>query len=61
MLTALSRYIATRSLADARKVRAYDRKHPMAASAIPPGYRDVLADAIFHANSEIDPRTYRAA
>ena len=57
MLNVLNAYTASRSLKDAQKVRAYDRKHPMARCMLAPGYCDLLADAIFHANSGTDPRS----
>lgn len=48
----LNTYRSDRDVATARKIRAYDRKHAMAACLLSREDGDLLADAIHHANRE---------
>ena len=50
MTKLLNTYRATPSLANAQKLRSYERKHPMAACLLVREDADLLADAIHHAN-----------
>jgi hypothetical protein len=54
----LERYILAPTYANAQKVRAYDRKHPMASMMLNGVEGNVLATAIHHANSGIAPSDY---
>ena len=49
----LSQYRAKPSFANARKVRAYERAHSMSIVMLSKEDRDLLADAIYHANQGI--------
>jgi hypothetical protein len=53
---ALNRYIATRSLQDAKNVRAAERKHPMSLCFFNPSDLTIIAEAIQHAILGHDPR-----
>lgn len=48
----LTAYRADKSIGTARKIRAYDRAHSMAACLLTREDADLLADAINHANRE---------
>lgn len=50
MTKVLATYRANPTLANAQKVRAYERKHPMAACMLTREDQNLLADAIHHAN-----------
>ena len=50
MTKVLNIYRANPTLANARKVRAYERSHPMAACLLAREDADLLADAIHHSN-----------
>jgi hypothetical protein len=52
MTKLIAAYRADRSIKNAQKLRAYDRKHPMASCFLTKEDADVLADAIHHANME---------
>lgn len=54
LLDLLNTYRGLRTLAAAQKVRAYERKHPMAAVLLNKLDADMLADAIHHANTPQD-------
>lgn len=46
----IAAYRATPSLANAQKLRAYERTHPMSVCMLARAESDLLADAIHHAN-----------
>jgi hypothetical protein len=50
MQNLLDKYRATRTLSLARKIRAHDRAHTMAACLLSPLDVTLLADALRHAN-----------
>jgi hypothetical protein len=50
MTKLLETYLAKPTLANARKVRAYERKHAFSVCLLSDAFRDVLADAIHAAN-----------
>lgn len=50
MTKVLNAYRTNPTLANAQKVRAYERKHPMAACMLTREDADLLADAIHHSN-----------
>jgi hypothetical protein len=50
MTNLLNKYRADKSIANAKKVRAYERSHPMAVCLLVREDADLLADAIHHAN-----------
>lgn len=51
MQQVLNQYRTFPTLKNAQKVRAYERRHMMASAMLTQEYSDLLADAIFHANS----------
>lgn len=51
LLKLLQAYALQPTLQRAMKIRAYDRKHPMAACLLSKADQDLLADAIHHANN----------
>jgi hypothetical protein len=50
MLKLLNTYVAKPTLDNAKRIRDYDRKHPMASCMLSPAESNILADAIHHAN-----------
>jgi hypothetical protein len=46
----IQRYLAAPTYANAQKLRAYERKHPMSCVLLSRDESRVLADAIHHAN-----------
>jgi len=50
MFKLLTRYIDKPTLANAQKLRAYERSHPMARCMLTADQSDLLANAIRHAN-----------
>ncbi len=50
MTKLIETYRADRSIKNAQKLRAYERKHMMAACLLTPEDADLLADAIHQAN-----------
>jgi len=52
MTKILNSYRAKPTTANARKVRSYERSHPMARCMLSIADCDLLADAIHHANRE---------
>ncbi len=52
MTKLLDKYRSDRSPANARKLRAYERTHPMAVCLLTREDADLLADAIHQANVE---------
>lgn len=51
MAKLLASYRAKPSFANARKIRAYERAHPMALCCMSRDDADLIADAIHHANT----------
>lgn len=51
MFKLLTKYLDRPTLANAQKVRAYERSHPMAVCMLTPAEQDHVANAIHHANS----------
>lgn len=50
MIKLVAAYNANRTLKNAQKIRAYARAHPMSVCMLLPAERDLVADAIHHAN-----------
>jgi hypothetical protein len=51
MIKILAKYADKPTFANARKVRAYERSHPMSLCLLSAEQRDLLANAIHHANT----------
>lgn len=47
----ICRYIDKPTLKNAQAIRAYERKHPMCRCLLSDAFRDMIANAIRHANS----------
>ena len=53
MLKVLAQYRANPTFANARKVRAYERSHPMCMCMLSRDDADLVATAIHHANTPL--------